>query len=143
MGRAPVQGAAVVDAARQRGAAAGNYPVPSSESRYMLILVRAPEVLDLLVTTSRKCTLPTRVRKPAFAGHSSTRLWWRAALRGDLGGHACSWSGPRCFSHRWMTAGVEGSLKPRAGAALLLAVDLVCAVARVRKPTPSCAAGSM
>ena len=110
----------------------------SSESRYMLILVRALEILEQLTQNNSKCadqlvkenprSLDTLVR--IFGGvRQYTTTWEGMLVLGRVAGVLMSVvslddSGRRRF------------FEAKGGAALLLAVDLVCAVARARKPEP-------
>ena len=111
----------------------------------MLILVRALEVLDLLVTTSRKCT-------SQLVSENPRSLDILVRVFGGRRHYVETWEGMLVLTMAQVLLAVvsldDGGrrrfFEAKGGAALLLAVDLVCAVARVRKPDPIlCAAGSM
>ena len=110
----------------------------NSQSRYMLILVRALEILEQLTQTNSQCADQLVKENPRsldilvriFGGvRQYTTTWEGMLVLGRVAGVLLSVvslddSGRRRF------------FEAKGGAALLLAVDLVCAVARARKPEP-------
>jgi hypothetical protein len=109
-----------------------------SESRYMLILVRALEILEQLLSNNGSCadqlvkehprSLDVLVR--IFGGvRQYTTTWEGMLVLGRVAGVLLSVVSLDDF-------GRKRFFDAKGGAALLLAVDLVCAVSRARTPEP-------